>query len=123
MGTNKRYADRIEARMNERIQEIVDRPRSETRRSWVPPWPPIRIGEGEWIIMRDSEREPVGIIKIVRIRHRGEERSFFRVVTWAERSEQRELVGYFRTLDEADASIRFSPKSAGPEGGPRQSRT
>ena len=45
--------------------------------SWDPPWPPIRIAIDEWIIMRDSKTEPVGVTQ--RLRFGG--RWVFRVVT------------------------------------------
>lgn len=119
IGTNKRYARQLDERMQERIAEVAARPPEPRRRRWKPPWPPIHIGVGEWIIMRDSNREPVGVIRTVKLGPR--EKTFFRVVTWAPTSEGRQLVGYFDTLEEADESILFEPKSAGPQGGPASS--
>lgn len=122
MGTSKRYADRIDAQMNERIAQVAARPpEAYRRRAWTPPWPPIETGAGEWIIMRDDIRVPVGIIRTVKLGR--EQRTYFRVVTYAPASEQRELVGYFDTLDEADESILFTPKQAGPHGGPAMSHS
>jgi hypothetical protein len=88
--------------------------------SWQPPWPPIRIGPGEWILMRDSRREPAAVVRHLQLGPRRE--WYFRVVTWAETSEGRELVGYYRTLDEADQSVKFRPpvltaRSGPPNGG------
>lgn len=84
--------------------------------SWQPPWPPIRIGPGEWILMRDSRREPAAVVRHLQLGPRRE--WFFRVVTWAETSEGRELVGYYRTLDEADQSVKFQPPVLSARSGP-----
>lgn len=74
---------------------------------WQPPWPPIRVGEAEWIIMRDSKRDPAGVIRSMRLGPRRE--LFYRVVTWAPTSDGRKLIGYYRSLQEADQSILFTP--------------
>ena len=85
--------------------------------SWRPPWPPIRIAQNEWIVMRDSKREPVAIIRALRFGPRNE--LFFRVVTWAPESSARTLLGYFPSLDEADQSVLFTPPAtAGPPSAP-----
>ena len=84
---------------------------------WVPPWPPILIGDAEWIIMRHSNREPVAVVRAVKIGPRDEK--YFRVVTWAQASEDRTLVGYFSSLAEADRSVRFDntiPTRGAPNG-------
>lgn len=111
MGTNKRYERQIDERQRQRLLEAAARarPRAPQKavRDWHPPWPPIRISDGEWIIMRDSNREPVGIIRTVKLGPR--EQTFYRVVTWAPTSGGRELVGYYDSLDEADRSILFTP--------------
>lgn len=112
MGTNKRYADNIDRRVaarqgaTEAALRAAQGP-TQTVRAWTPPWRPIRISDVEWIIMRDSTTEPVGVIRVMKLGPRDE--TFFRVVTWAETSEARSLVGYFRSLSEADQSIRFTP--------------
>lgn len=109
MGTNKRYADSIDERAAAR-QSASREPSAEPRsavREWQPPWPPIRISEDEWIIMRDSTMEPAGVVRTVTLGPRRER--FYRVVTWAPGSEGRALVGYFTTLAEADRSILFTP--------------
>ncbi|WP_108248682.1 hypothetical protein [Planctomonas deserti] len=84
--------------------------------SWQPPWPPIRIGAGEWILMRDSRREPAAIVRHLQLGARRE--WYFRVVTWAETSAGRELVGYYRTLEEADQSVKFRPPVLSARSGP-----
>ena len=104
VGTNKRYADAIDRRAADRSAPAVRLAATST--AWQPPWPPVRIGVAEWIIMRDSRTEPAGVIKVVQLGPRGE--SFYRVVTWAPTSEGRALVGYFATLQEADRSILFA---------------
>jgi len=108
LGTNKRYADSIDERV--RARHDAQAPELEPQkalRDWQPPWPPIRVGEAEWIIMRDSNREPVGVVRVVKLGPRNE--TFYRVVTWAPASEDRQLVGYYATLAEADRSILFTP--------------
>jgi hypothetical protein len=123
--TNKRYADSIDRRAAERpsaAQSAIDIRQDPTAavRDWKPPWPPICVAENEWIIMRNSQREPVGVIRALRMGPRDE--LFYRVVTWAQTSEGRTLVGYYQTLDEADRSILFvnpsprCPTSAPPPG-------
>jgi hypothetical protein len=114
VGTNKRYADSIDRRAAERQRaaqppiDVRQEPTSAVR-DWKPPWPPIRIAENDWIIMRDNQREPVGVIRTLRMGPRNQ--LFYRVVTWAPTSEGRTLVGYYPTLDEADRSILFSNPS------------
>lgn len=80
-------------------------------RNWVPPWPPIQISTSEWILMRDERRTPAAIVRALRLGARHE--LFYRVVSWAPTSEGRELIGYFRTLDEADRSVLFTPDLPG----------
>jgi hypothetical protein len=126
MGTNKRYADSIDRRSLSSGGRVaaptVSVPADATSaqpaqaaqpavqpalRDWQPPWPPIRIGEAEWIIMRESTSEPAAIVRVVRIGPRNG--AFYRVVTWAPTSEARTLVGYFATLAEADRAVLFRP--------------
>ncbi|WP_213816119.1 hypothetical protein [Glaciihabitans sp. dw_435] len=59
--------------------------------NWKPPWPPIRIGMSEWILMRDDHRHPAAVVVALRFGPRKE--LFYRVVTWAPTSEGRTLVG------------------------------
>lgn len=110
MGTNKRYADSIDRRAAQRhraAQQAIEARQEPTAavRDWKPPWPPIYIAEKEWIIMRNSQREPVGVIRALHLGPRNE--LYYRIVTWAPTSEGRTLVGYYPTLDEADRSILF----------------
>lgn len=107
MGTSKRYADSIDQRVRNRQGGMPDPSPRVAVRDWQPPWPPIRIGEAEWIIMRDSKTEPAAVIRTVRLGPRNE--TFYRVVTWAPTSADRSLVGYFVTLAEADRSVLFTP--------------
>lgn len=92
----------------------ADRPQTPSGpvRDWTPPWPPIRIGESEWVVTRDSTREPVAVIRVVTMGPRNE--SFYRVVTWAPTSDARRLVGYYRTLEEADRAVLFAPNTVSP---------
>ncbi|MFP7834407.1 hypothetical protein [Marisediminicola sp. LYQ134] len=79
-------------------------------REWRPPWPPIYLGGDEWIIMRDSAREPAAVVRALRLGPRNE--LFYRVVRWAAQSSDRELVGYFPDLDTADRAVLFTPELA-----------
>lgn len=111
MGTNKRYADSIDRRAAARQRDAeaavnINPEPSGALADWKPPWPPICIAENEWIIKRNSQREPVGVIRALRMGPRNE--LFYRVVTWALTSQGRTLVGYYQTLEEADQSILFS---------------
>ncbi len=118
MGTNQRYADSIDRRARLRTEPPLEQrqPRSPAEqkpvRDWQPPWPPIRIAESEWVVMRESIIEPVAVIRVVRMGPRNE--TFYRVVTWAPTSEGRRLVGYYTTLAEADRAVLFSPAAATP---------
>lgn len=58
MGTSRRYADSIDRRVQERQPGMPAASPRVALRDWQPPWPPIRIGEAEWIIMRDSKTAP-----------------------------------------------------------------
>jgi len=107
LGTSRRYADSIDRRVQERQPGMPAASPRVALRDWQPPWPPIRVGEAEWIIMRDSKTEPAGVIRTVKLGPRNE--TFYRVVTWAPTSEGRELVGYFDTLADADRSVLFRP--------------
>lgn len=115
MGTNKRYADSIDMRAEQRVageRPPPDRVPQPPVRDWQTPWPPVRIGEFEWIIMRQSKMEPAAVIRIVRMGPRNE--TFYRVVTWAPASEGRSLVGYYATLGDADRAVLFSPGEVTP---------
>lgn len=115
MGTNKRYADSIDQRAGQRSESPPQR-RSEPQvavRDWQPPWPPIRVGEGEWVLMRESKSEPRAVVRVVQMGPRNE--TFYRVVTWAPTSEARTLVGYYATLAEADRAVLFSPGNVTPK--------
>ena len=103
MGTNKQHDERIDRTVAERAQTPPQRPVN----PWKPPWPPIRIGVAEWVLMRESRTEPAAIVRAVTMGNRGER--FFRVVTWAPTSEDRQLVGYYPSLSEADQAVLFDP--------------
>lgn len=131
MGTNKRYADSIDQRARLRTEAPLERapqrppaqgqrppadqqrPAQAALRDWQPPWPPIRVGELEWVIMRESKSEPVAIVRVVKMGPRNE--TFYRVVTWAPTSEARSLVGYYVTLAEADRAVLFRPGNVTPK--------
>jgi hypothetical protein len=93
LGTNKRYGDR---------PQVVKR--------WVTPWSPIKISECEWIILRDSIYHPAAIVRRLDF---PDGSSKYRVVTWAEKSEDRTLLGYTRNLELADMMVPFSAEHDG----------
>ena len=67
------------------------------------PWPPIQIGAEEWIVMRNSPSRPKGVVRFFAATDRSP--AFYRAVTWAPRSEDRALIGYYPTLELADSAI------------------
>jgi hypothetical protein len=73
---------------------------------WQVPWPPIRVSEDEWVVIRDSIYHPAAIIRRVEF---APNVARFRVVTWAERSADRSLIGYCLTLEVADMLVKFTP--------------
>ena len=82
--------------MHHKPQDAVDA-LARARRSYLQDWHPIlaavEVAPGEWIMTGDVNRK-YGIIRLLDIAgERG-----YRAVTWAERSEDRQLIGYYRTL-------------------------
>ena len=142
VSTNKRYADSIDRRAQEgaprhpeqqaaqalatqagasqpsatrptATRPTATEPTATQPRDWQPPWPPIRIAEAEWIVMRDAKNEPAAVIRAVRIGPRNE--LFYRVVSWAPTSDDRILVGYYATLQLADRAVLFGPANGAPQ--------
>lgn len=73
---------------------------------------PIRISRVEWVCMRNDPVLPKAVIRLVTVRPRIGEREGgpcerYRVVTWAPDSADRMLVGYFDSLGEANAAVKF----------------
>jgi len=71
------------------------------------PWPPIRVSEVEWVIMRNSPSHPKALVRFFPASP--ERPAFYRAVTWAPASDQRELIGYFPTLELADEAVLEDP--------------
>ena len=67
------------------------------------PWPPIQVSETEWVVMRNSPTHPKGLVRFLPAT--AAQPAVYRAVTWAARSEDRQLIGYFRTLELADAAV------------------
>lgn len=80
--------------------------------TWDPPWPPVRISDCEWVIVRDDRRNPAAVVR--RFEFGPDRETWFRIVTWAQASADRRLIGWCRTLEAADRHIRFTPGKAGP---------
>lgn len=78
---------------------------------WVPPWPPIQIAGDEWVVVRETPRHPAAVVR----RFDSADGPYFRVVTWSLRSTDRQLIGRFASLAEADRAVKFPLPTAGPE--------
>lgn len=67
---------------------------------------PIMFDNKTWIVMRAHPTLPSGIIAHVEvINPRGNKVWKYRAVRWAADSKDRALIGYYDTLDQADAAI------------------
>jgi hypothetical protein len=78
----------------------------------MPPPKPIRISRVEWVCMRNDPVLPKAVIRLVTVRPRvngleGPPCERYRVVTWAPDSADRLLVGYFDSLQAANAAVRY----------------
>ena len=71
------------------------------------PWSPIQISDTEWVIMRNSPTKPKALVR--RFDADATHPTFFRAVTWAPTSAERKLIGYFPTLETADAAVLEDP--------------
>ena len=86
------------------------------KRSYLQDWHPIlaavETAPGEWIMTGDLDRK-YGVIRLLEI---GGERGY-RAVTWAPTSEERRLIGYFRSFRAAaGATHRLWLSGMGPSG-------
>lgn len=71
------------------------------------PWPPIQVGEVEWVIMRNSPSRPKALVRLLPAR--GEHPALYRAVTWSPHSRDRRLIGYYPTLALADEAVLEDP--------------
>ena len=67
------------------------------------PWPPIQISDCEWIVMRHEPSRPKAVIR--RFDANADHATYFRVVTWAPRSDDRKLIGRYASLERADEAV------------------
>ena len=67
------------------------------------PWPPIQISDCEWVVMRHERTRPKAVIR--RFEASAGHPVYFRVVTWAPRSEDRKLIGRYASLELADEAV------------------
>lgn len=67
------------------------------------PWPPIQIGEVEWVVMRSSPSHPKAVVRYFPATT--EAPAFYRAVTWSPTPGNRELIGYFTSLELADEAV------------------
>jgi hypothetical protein len=82
--------------------------------NWEPSWPPIRISDCEWIILRNHWVRPAAVVRRIEARNGAPAR--FRVVTWAPTSDGREFVGRYVTLEAAHRAVRFTVDLSGGPG-------
>jgi hypothetical protein len=78
---------------------------------WQPPWPPIRVSDCEWIVLRNLWVQPSAIIRRI-----DGPQPHYRVVTWAPTSAERRLVGRYLTLEAADRAVLFDVSTTGGPG-------
>jgi hypothetical protein len=65
-------------------------------------WHPRRLAKAtEWTIEVPGHPEPVAVVRLLKM----EGRPIYRAVTWAPSSGGRELIGYFRTGDDAAVAV------------------
>jgi hypothetical protein len=82
--------------MRHKEQDGVDargRAAVDYRPDWHPLLAAVETSPGEWVMVAQHEVR----YAVIRLLELGGERGY-RVVTWAERSEDRRLIGYYRTL-------------------------
>jgi hypothetical protein len=63
----------------------------------------IQISEHEWIIIRDELHGPAAIARSFNFN----QEHWYRIVSWAPKSEDRYLFGWVRTLAMADMAVTF----------------
>ncbi len=83
---------------------------------------PIRIGRDEWVLMRDDERIPAAIVRLI---DRGGPHEHYRVVSFDVDPARRRLLGRYTSLEAADRSVLYRPPAAyrrGVYGGPPNGR-
>jgi hypothetical protein len=73
---------------------------------WQPPWPPIRISDCEWIILRNHWVHPAAVVR--RFDSDDDHPVYFRVVTWSPKSRDRKLIGRYLSFEAADRAVRFT---------------
>jgi len=71
------------------------------------PWPPIQVSEMEWVVMRNSPSQPKGAVRFFPAT--AEHPAYYRATTWSIRQSDQLLIGYYPTLDLADAAILEDP--------------
>lgn len=79
---------------------------------------PIRYDRDTWLCMRNDPTLPKAIIRRVMLTENatGRKVEAYRVVTWAVESADRELVGYYRDLSEANRAVLYDVRQVGQPG-------
>ena len=78
----------------------AERARSGHVAGWHPVLAAVETEAGTWFMVDEGRRRCYGVIRLLRIK--GE--AGYRAVTWAENPNDRQLIGYYRTLRAACAA-------------------
>jgi hypothetical protein len=79
---------------------------------------PIRIGRDEWVLIRDDDRVPAAVVRLL---DRGGPHEHYRVVSFDLDPARRRLIGRYTSLEAADRAVAYSLPTAyrrGVYGGP-----
>lgn len=69
-------------------------------------WHPVGLADPvEWIVKHPTEPSPWGLIRKLRFQDGMVASTWFRAVTWSGRSEDRQLIGYSKTLEDAARAV------------------
>jgi hypothetical protein len=66
---------------------------------------PIRIGQHEWVLVRNNPRFPAALVRRL---HPGTSLEHYRVVTFTLDPTERRLIGRYTTLEAADRAVRYA---------------
>ncbi|MFF1571656.1 hypothetical protein ACFVWR_02835 [Leifsonia sp. NPDC058292] len=66
--------------------------------------PVINAQASEWVLRQGKTGQPYGVVRLFAFGDPNKPEIWFRIVTWAGRSEDRELIGWCRTLEAAAAA-------------------
>jgi hypothetical protein len=84
---------------------------TEVRRAVAPWHPVVNAQPTEWVLRQGAAGEPYAVVRRFAFGDPNRPEIWFRIVTWAQRSEGRELIGWCRSL-EAAASAAWDHRCA-----------